>query len=72
MVWMALDAFLLLTWLSSNAKITGMGKANTRLSRLTTMVFLMAFTAILVLKNSLKYRNSGLAQGLPRIPSRIL
>ena len=72
MVWMAFVAFLLLTWLRSRAKITGMGKAITRLSRLTTMVFLIAFTAILVLKNSLKYRNSGVAQGLPRMPSLIL
>ena len=59
-------------WFRSSAKIIGMGKAITRLSRLITMVFLMAFSAMLVLKNCWKYVSRGSAQGLPRMPALIL
>ena len=59
-------------WFSRRAKMMGMGKAITRLSRLITMVFLMAFSAMLVLKNCWKYFSKGSAQGLPRIPALIL
>ena len=47
----------------------GIGKAIIRLSKLISTVFFIAFTAIEVLKNWVKYLKIGLAQGLPTMPN---
>ena len=65
MVWMIRLGPLLCTWFSKSAKITGIGNPMIRLSRLMTIVFLIAVMAILVLKNILKYLKIGSATDFP-------
>lgn len=50
----------------------GMGKLITSCSKLRMMVFLIAVTAMLVLKNWSKYFQIGSAHGLAIMPSRAL
>jgi len=51
-------------WFKRSANIIGIGKAIIRLSKLISTVFFIAFTAIEVLKNWVKYLKIGLESNL--------